>query len=810
MKNIIRVNPDSCVGCNRCVRECPIELANITYQDETGAVKVNIDHLKCINCCRCLSVCKHNSRTYTDDTERFFNDLAAGIPISVIAAPSIRTNIPHDYKKLFTYLRNLGVKKIYDVALGADICIWAHIRYVEKMQGKKIQLITQPCPPIVSYCEIYRPELLKYLSPIHSPMACTSIYVKKWENINHRIASISPCPAKSDEFEATEIVQYNITFTKLSEYLKTHNIKLPKKESDFDLDSSGLGSILSMPGGLKENIEFYFGESVHIFGAKGFDVFKKLDTYAETSKEKLPDIFDVLSCDEGCNINSSCRKDRNIFEIDSVMWENWKKAVSKSSAKQLDKLYKKFDDKFNISDFIRKYRKVRTPYPKITACDIEKAFEVLGKTTHKQRNFDCGACGSETCYDMARKIAIGVNIPINCIVKDVEDLETALESVKTGSKAKGDFLSSMSHEMRTPMNAIIGMTTIGKRAADIEGKDLALKKIEDASSHLLGVINDVLDMAKIEADKLELAPIEYNFERLLNKATAIIRFRADEKQQTIFVNIDDNIPQILIGDDQRLSQIIINLLSNAVKFTPEYGKIELDARLIGKIGDTCELQIEVSDNGIGISLEQQQKLFQMFEQGESNTNRKYGGTGLGLAISKKIIELMGGKIWVESEFDRGAKFIFTVKVKIPQENAVQHLNFAEENDNIHGEFAGKKMLLAEDMEVNREIILALLEYSGLTIDCAENGRQALEIVAQSPKKYDIIFMDVQMPEMDGYQATRLIRALPDLQGAKLPIIAMTANVFKSDIEECLAAGMNEHIGKPVDIDKILEILRKYL
>ena len=968
MKDVIRTNLDSCVGCNRCVRECPIELANITYQDEIGAIKVNIDHSRCINCGRCLSVCKHNSRKYSDDTERFFNDLAAGVPISVIAAPSIRTNMPKDYKKLFTYLKKLGVKKIFDVSFGADICVWAHIRYIEQAQeqGKRVPIITQPCPPIVSYCEVYKPELLKYLSPVHSPMACTSIYMKNFEGVNHNIAAFSPCLAKSDEFEDTGLAQYNITFPKLLKYLEDNNIKLPEEDSDFDHNESGLGSIIPMPGGLKENIEFYFREKVHVLNSEGFKVYKNLDTYAAADEKTLPQVFDVLNCVEGCNIGSAaCKCNKSIFEINNIMWKKREETSRKRKKEDLEILYREFDEKFKLSDFFREYREIRISHPEITAEGIEKAFEALGKNDSEKQNFDCGACGSETCYNMARKIAVGVNIPINCIVKDMEDvkleheknlaahvelqdaavkLEKALKQVKAGSKAKGDFLSSMSHEMRTPLNAIIGMTAIGKRAGDIEDKNRALKKIGEASSHLLGVINDILDMAKIEADKLELTPIEYNFERLLQKVMAVISFRANEKQQVLSINIDSKIPRFMIGDDQRLSQVIINLLSNAVKFTPECGKIGFDASLIDISGDACELRIEVSDNGIGISPKQQKQLFQAFKQAESGISREYGGTGLGLAISKNIIELMDGKIWVESELGKGAKFIFTIKMLLGEKNfrsllapgvnwetikilvvddlleireqfqdifkelgiecdvasdgldacriieergdydiyfvdwrmprmdgielakyiksrkdfkpsvvimitavdweQIKHEAISSgvnkhllkplfssmvidcvneclggmprhgistgEYEEVYGEFANKRMLLAEDMEVNREIITALLEDTGLIIDCAENGREALEMIKEAPEKYDIVFMDVQMPEMDGYQATRRIRALPALQEKKLPIIAMTANVFKSDIEECLAAGMDEHLGKPVDIDKILETLRKYL
>ena len=388
-----------------------------------------------------------------------------------------------------------------------------------------------------------------------------------------------------------------------------------------------------------------------------------------------------------------------------------------------------------------------------------------------------------------------------------DELVTAKDCAEELSRVKSDFLSTMSHEMRTPMNVIMGMTAIGKKAADIERKNLSLDEIERASSYLIGVINDVLDMAKIEADKLELAQAEFDFEKMMQMVLTLLNFRTDEKHQTLSVSIDDNMPRFMQGDDQRLAQVITNLMANAVKFTPDGGEISLFASLISETDGLCELRFEVSDNGIGISPEQQKNLFQAFGQAESETSRQYGGTGLGLVISKRIVELMGGEITVKSELGKGASFIFTVKARRGEKTDLEAgSNFFAESRS----FAGKKILLAEDMDINREIFKALLDDFGLIVDFAENGKAALDMIEASPGHYDIVFMDVKMPEMDGLEATRRIRALPALSDIPLPIIAMTANVFKSDIDECLAAGMNDHIGKPFDVASISKMLGKYL
>jgi signal transduction histidine kinase/DNA-binding response OmpR family regulator len=532
--------------------------------------------------------------------------------------------------------------------------------------------------------------------------------------------------------------------------------------------------------------------------------------------------------------------------------------------------------------------------------------------------------------------------PFRQIREQNASLAELTEIAEEASQAKGSFLANMSHEMRTPMNAIIGMTTIAKTSKDLERKDYCLQKIEDASTHLLGVINDILDMSKIEANKFDLSPERFHFEKMLQKVATVVNFRAEEKNLRFTVHIDRNIPPELIGDDQRIAQVITNLLSNAVKFTPPEGNIRVEAKIIGEENGLCVIQIDVTDTGIGISKEQQSKLFTSFQQAESGTSRKFGGTGLGLAISKQIVEMMGGRIWIDSEPGKGSTFTFIIKVERPAEgrsrlleenvnwknirllavdddrdvrvcfeemargldlacdtaeggeralamierNGPYDIYFldwkmpgmdgmelarriragskgkfvvtmisatewalietearesgvdkfipkpifpstivdcineclgmqdrsAPEDDQTGetGHFEGKRLLLAEDVEINQEIVLSLLEPTLLAIDCAKNGAEAVRLFGEAPEKYDMIFMDVQLPEMDGYEATRRIRALDAARAQEIPIVAMTANVFREDIEKCLAAGMNDHIGKPIDIKELLSALSKYL
>jgi PAS domain S-box-containing protein len=402
------------------------------------------------------------------------------------------------------------------------------------------------------------------------------------------------------------------------------------------------------------------------------------------------------------------------------------------------------------------------------------------------------------------------------LVQDITKLEQMTKQqadTEAADRAKSAFLANMSHEIRTPLNAIIGMTTIGKSADALERKDYCFTKIDDASKHLLGVINDILDMSKIEANKFELSPVEFNFEKMIQRVVDVINFRLDEKQQKLTVHIDKEIPQTLITDDQRLAQVVINLLGNAVKFTPEQGSVSLDARFLGEENGLCIIEVSVTDTGIGISAEQQTNLFKSFQQAEATTARRFGGSGLGLVISRNIVEMMDGEIGVKSEPGKGSVFTFTVRVKRGANvNDNPDVNNVPDNKkpDIAGVFAGRRVLLAEDMEINREIVLALFKTTLLQIECAENGTEAVRKFSESQDAYDLIFMDVQMPEMDGYEATRRIRALDIPKAKTIPIIAMTANVFREDIEKCLEAGMNDHVGKPMNFNDVLGKLRSYL
>jgi len=397
---------------------------------------------------------------------------------------------------------------------------------------------------------------------------------------------------------------------------------------------------------------------------------------------------------------------------------------------------------------------------------------------------------------------------IMIIFGEITEIVRARELAEQSAQAKSDFLARMSHEMHTPMNAITGMAAIGKSSHDTDKKDQSFQIIEDASAQLLRMINDILDMSKMESDEFELSQNKFCLEEMLSHACSTIKLLAEEKKQTFTIDIDENIPVNIISDEQRLSQVVVNLLSNAVKFTPEHGSLSLSARMIDEKDGYCGIRFNISDTGIGIPVEHQERLFLPFEQVDGGNTRKFGGVGLGLPISKNIVNRMGGKIWVESELGKGSSFIFEINTRIGDGEG-DDSDLSKKDGSGDRIFSDKKILIAEDVDINREIISALLDDTGIEIRFAGNGVEVVEMFSSDPGLYDLILMDIQMPLMDGYEATRRIRASGFAEAGNIPIIAMTANTLREEVEECLSAGMNSHLGKPVDIDDVIATLKYY-
>lgn len=387
-------------------------------------------------------------------------------------------------------------------------------------------------------------------------------------------------------------------------------------------------------------------------------------------------------------------------------------------------------------------------------------------------------------------------------------LQLAVQRETKANLAKREFLFNMSHDIRTPMNAIIGFTALAQTHIDDRGQvEDYLKKISVSSQHLLSLINDVLDMSRIESGKVTLEAKPVHLPELVHELRDIVQAVVSEKDLSLTLDTVGVENEDVIADPLRLEQILINVLANAVKFTPDGGQISL--WIVQK--DTApagyaDFEFHIKDNGIGMSEEFQKHIFEQFARERTSTVSKIQGTGLGMAITKSLVDMMGGRITVKSEQGKGSEFTISLRFPIGEAKTEQTPPAAKASAS-----AGKKLLVVEDNELNLEIASTLLKEAGFAVDTAENGKIAVEKVeAASADRYDLILMDIQMPEMDGYEATRRIRALPDAKKAALPIVAMTANAFEDDRKNALRAGMNGHIAKPLDIPKLFQVLSELL
>ena len=483
---IIIVKPDKCVGCNACVRTCPAPEANITKMLDDGRFVTTVNPEKCITCGECVRNCTHGARDYIDDTDVCMSRIGRE-KLIILATPAIKTVFPTRWKGILDWFKTKGCL-IYDVSLGADICTWAHLRSIENRKVGNV--ITQPCAAIVKYIEIYQPKLLPNLSPIHSPISCAVTYIKKYLKRTNPIAVLTPCIAKKNEFMETGLVDYNVTFKKLDEYFDKNGIKIAVNSANdyeykFEEQQGQVGAVYPRPGGLRDNLWLH-DPDINITTSEGVHkVYPELDMYAQMPEFKHPEVFDVLSCEFGCNVGPASGTSQTVFDVMATMREIEKAAKTKRKTGVFrggeDKLFKKFDEELKISDFMRVYRP-STPTPLPTDRQLNAVFEMMGKHTEEERNFNCHACGYKSCREMAIAISRGLNTADNCIVH-AKSVLTARHSELT---AQHELLSEITNEC---------LTLSDKLREDLKNINSNMDTIGDSTaktSDRASVVNDLL------------------------------------------------------------------------------------------------------------------------------------------------------------------------------------------------------------------------------------------------------------------------------------------------------------------------------
>ncbi|GHU55602.1 hypothetical protein AGMMS49975_17620 [Clostridia bacterium] len=422
MQNLVNGNEQKCVGCNLCVRHCPIEGANLARVDEFGEIKVVVDQSKCIACGNCVTSCLHGARTYEDDSAPFFDALASGEEISLIVSPSLYLNSPHTRGNLLAWFKELGIRGIYDAADGADIFLWAHLRLFQKPDFQK--MILSSCPCIVNYCEEFQPELLKHFSPVQSPAMALSTYLRKHKGVSGKIASISSCISRDYEFSGLQgAIDYNLTYAKLRDYIKRENIILPREtavlEHVFDVPNrpdSTISSLVFTANGTNRCLSHFLGREKNVYSAQGNSVYDVINEYVNVKPENRPDILDIMNCKNRCFGGHG--NALNISRYEMVKYDNdlWKNAIE-YGLDYHNAVCAKFDASLSLDDFTYDFQNTEQQPEPVPEAAIQDALKLLGKTAFKKRNINCGACGAKTCREMARRVASGYNIPENCVYK---------------------------------------------------------------------------------------------------------------------------------------------------------------------------------------------------------------------------------------------------------------------------------------------------------------------------------------------------------------------------------------------------------
>lgn len=912
LPEVVHVDKTKCQHCLACIQVCPVKLCNIVEPD---GVLVQPD--LCIGCGECIRVCNekgHRARNIIDDFSIFLEDIQSGVPVGVLVAPAAAVNFDPWLKEMTTALRGMGVKNIFDVSFGAEITNYLYLKAIEA--GVKHPTIAQPCPAIVSYIEIYNPELIPYLAPTHSPALDAAIWVKSQPEFSQlKLAFLGPCIAKRREVHDPNtkgVVSYSLTFQSLDKYFQENNIILKDLEPGvFDSPEAERAVVYSQPGGLTETFQ-RFGIPIkrydlsRVEGAN--EVYTKYlpELMKDICQNQAPRIIDILNCIHGCNCGPAATHQKTHYQIERIMTERKEGQIEKhEQCRAHDQVRKQeqvsvetqaavFQDFFawldqqNL-DFSREYmdKSGLNFLRQSTAEEEARTWELMHKNTTEERMVNCSSCGYGNCRDMMLAIVNGLNHVESCkyylfkqneqsvrlikgqadeiemqrdqlaawneelektvqqrtadllqtnqlLTAEIDEREAVEESLREAKKGadllnnellkaneqlqeldnmKTDFLSTVSHELRTPLTSILGFAKIIKKRMEevifpkivVEDKKLerAVKQVKlnvdiivSEGERLTNLINDVLDIAKMEAGRVDWKMEKILVSNIVERGMEVVSALFEQKGLKLRKDVQADLPEVYC-DQEKVIRVIINLLSNAVKFTPE-GTVTCLCRKTGN-----SITVSVVDQGIGIAQEDLAKVFDKFKQIGDTLTDKPKGTGLGLPICKQIVEYHGGRIWVESELGKGSTFSFTLPLNnetgsqtIDVKTLVKQLTEHDQVGTISPKI-GKKILVVDDNAHIRTFLHQELEESGYLVIEAEDGLEAIALVKK--EEPDLIILDVMMPGINGFDVAAVLKNDPGTMNIPVVILSVV-----EDSDRGYLIGVDGYFTKPFNMDKLLK------
>lgn len=773
---------DACIGCNNCVNTCPA-LGACMSVDHGENRRIDVNGTYCVACGACIDACEHDAREFYDDTERFFADLKKGEKISLLVAPAFLANYPREYGPVLGGLKKLGVNRIISISFGADICTWGYLNYIQKYNY--LGGISQPCPAVVRYIENYLPELLPKLFPVQSPLMCGAVYCRKVLGMKEKLAFISPCIAKKLEIDDPNnagLVQYNVTFEHLMKYVKEHKVKGPDAKDEIEY---GLGSFYPTPGGLKENVYWFLGEDVAVRQIEGE---KRMYEWLQKNKDRIkngrtPFVFiDALNCENGCICGTAVdpvksQTDDALYELLAIKERSKKNKKGDAWSrpdppkKRLANLNKQFKN-LNLEDYLRKYtdRSKRASYKEPSASELDMIFKSMRKMTKESRVINCTSCGYDTCLMMARAIHNGFNVKENCLHYRKDLIQQEVEH------------------------------------AESLARQVEKQRMDEAAGHqviidTIGGVNEKFHLLYSTVDEM-VAENNNNVDETTRISTEIVDISNFTKELQKSMDDIRNLIEELSVDNDRVAEIAesTNLLSlNA----------SIEAARAGEAGRGFAVVASEISKLAASSSETSEKSSQNYERIDSSVFKILEDANhlaeIVNAINVRAQNLTGATEQISSS----ALGIRDIASNI--KSVLDKLTEDRQSGAIHSRLAGKRLLMAEDMIINSEMLKQMLSSSGVYLDAAENGQEAIDrFSASSEGYYSAILMDVGLPVKTGLEATREIRALPRKDAAKIPIIALTSNDTAMDIRKSKEAGMNEHLSKPVDPEQLYKVLERYI